>query len=43
MDSSEFDLYAALGYNEISKIDDDKIRKLNGVIITFDKTITKDL
>lgn len=40
---SEFDLYAALGYTEVPKIDDDKIRKLNGAIVIFDKTMMKNL
>ena len=43
IDISNFDLYSLLGYTETDKIDNDKVTQLDGAIVTFDKTMIKQL
>ena len=43
IDISDFDLYSLLGYTETDKIDNDIVTQLDGAIVTFDKTMIKQL
>lgn len=43
IDISKLELYSSLGYTEIDKIDDDRIARIDGAVLGFDKTMGKRL